>query len=492
MKRLTVAVLAGLVGASGAAAQGEGNLGRYSVRVYQESAAGANDFIFNYVGKLTAFDAHNREAADVYNFIDGSYNGDLLNPPFPSDVASGSRFFLVEASDLALALFIIHDANEATDGAGAEWARVTFSIADPNPADELEPDEEMPFTLIETAGPADQYTVLSGQSTMRNRWFPGFSDGAALNVAEVLRGPGGALTIEFDELDNPTVISVGQDEEFVYDPPFLLDSWSAKGPGSSPQLNLALETGRRVMLVNASPVAVIEDEIDRESEAQDELRKALEPYGPNDDFEEDLGELDDRRNEELNEKKATYEGYDAQFDENKKEAEKNGYEEEKDAKAAEVRVKDLSKTIKDDDKGRPLDVKTGKLDKKGYLDDPEVKTAVLKSYDVDNKLNKQDIAILQAELEEATKFSVNARTRSPEDSPNIDKALSEAETDLGETWRRASTFESQLKDAKIGASKELILSLETRQKAVVKQIKKSYESLTSLNRKSTESLTRVP
>lgn len=91
------------------------NLAGISVRVAQESAAGAGDFDANVLGFLVPIETTNT-AAQYYRY--GNPDASSYNGVFPPPTSNVTNLFFVDAAD-GLHLYVVHD--KANDGSGGSF-----------------------------------------------------------------------------------------------------------------------------------------------------------------------------------------------------------------------------------------------------------------------------------------------------------------------------------------------------------------------------------
>ncbi len=182
-----------------------------SIRIAQESSAGAGDFDSNLLGTMTAFET-SLNISDFYRYNNpdrASYNGHLNGGP--TLVSSLTQLFLVNASD-GLSLVTVHD--DVEDGSGGR-THTAWDLSG----------DTAGFSLSDDPG---EGLSISGGGThfeSRKNWIGCCTDGFAI----------GALEGDWSMLGSFMGIPTG------------ISAWAAVSSDFS-TVGLTLETGRRVRL----------------------------------------------------------------------------------------------------------------------------------------------------------------------------------------------------------------------------------------------------
>lgn len=168
-RRLSQTLFAGLVLAVAVTAL-PGDAQAVTVRVSQESSAGAGDFDANILGFIDAFSTGLTTAGFYsYNNPDGaSYNGDDNGGPAP--VSDLSQFFMLDAAD-GLSLVVVHD--NPNDGTGGTTS-TSWSLSGDTAAQVLADDPGEPVTV---SGGGTQFDSTK-------RWFACCTDGYAIGYLD--------------------------------------------------------------------------------------------------------------------------------------------------------------------------------------------------------------------------------------------------------------------------------------------------------------------
>lgn len=181
-----------------------------SIRVSQESSAGAGDFDANVLGTIDPFiTALTTAGFYQYNNPNGaSYNGELNGGPNP--VSSTTQVFFVDASD-GLSLVVVHD--NPNDGTGGNTS-TQWNLSN----------DTAGFAAIDGES-GDTFTVSAGgtQFDISNNWLDCCTDGYAI----------GALENNWELLGQFLTTPTG------------IDSWAVIGNDFS-STSLVLDPGRRV------------------------------------------------------------------------------------------------------------------------------------------------------------------------------------------------------------------------------------------------------
>ncbi len=188
-----------------------------SIRISQESSAGAGDFDSNILGAMTPF-VTSLSASGFYQYGSpnaASYNGELNGGPTP--LSSLSQIFLVDASD-GLSLMMVHD--KANDGSGGR-TQTTWDLVGDTAA----------FVLSDD--PGESLTVSAGGTHFEStkNWIACCTDGYAI----------GSLDNNWSMFGSFTTLPTG------------ISAWSTVSSDFS-KLDLTLAAGRRVRLDMAAPV----------------------------------------------------------------------------------------------------------------------------------------------------------------------------------------------------------------------------------------------
>lgn len=188
-----------------------------SIRVSQESAAGAGDFDANVLGNITSFDTGLTTAGFYqYNVPNGaSYNGELNGGPLP--LSSVTQLFLINASD-GLSLAVVHD--NPNDGSGG-FTQTRWNLTGDTAAQVLADDPGEPVTV----------SMGGTQFDSTKNWVGCCTDGYALGSLD------GNWAMFGQFLTTPTGIT----------------SWQAT-TASGGNIPLTLATGRRVRLDTTAPL----------------------------------------------------------------------------------------------------------------------------------------------------------------------------------------------------------------------------------------------
>lgn len=189
-----------------------------SIRVSQESAAGAGDFDANVLGNITSFDT-GLSASAFYQYGSpnaASYNGESNGGPNP--VSSLTQLFLINSSVDGLSLAVVHD--NPNDGTGGS-TQTRWNLTGDTAAQVLADD------------PAEPVTVSMGgtQFDSSKGWIACCTDGYVLGSLD------GNWAMFGQFLTTPTGIT----------------NWQATSSDFS-GINLVLSPGRRVRLDTTAPL----------------------------------------------------------------------------------------------------------------------------------------------------------------------------------------------------------------------------------------------
>jgi len=193
-----------------------------SIRVSQESSAGAGDFDANVLGFVDSFSTA-LTTSDFYNYGSPhafSYNGEVNGGPAP--VSGLSQAFLLDASD-GMSLVVVHD--KANDGSGGKTKTQWNLSGDPSAA----------FVLADDPGEGISVTGGGTQFNSTKTWISCCTDGYAIGSLD----------------GNWTMLGQFLSRSGVAGGISGITDWQVSSSGSA-DIALNLDFGRRVRLDVAS------------------------------------------------------------------------------------------------------------------------------------------------------------------------------------------------------------------------------------------------